>query len=126
MKVAGDLLPMIPKITDDLAKAGQFNARAAETFAEGRPTVPKSRAQTKAQTQRTTPPPNQPAQDARATANEVPKPRRTRTPAGAFDIQDYLWARAAQMIAQDADGDMIAQWLHFRPWGRIPTTPRKA
>jgi len=125
VKVAGDLLPMIPKITDDLAKAGQFNARAAELSQRPAPPSP-SVSSNQSQNPSTTPPPNQPAQDARASANEVPKPAANEAPAGAFDIQDYLWSRAAQMIAQDADGDMIAQWLHFSTMGPDPDDPTQS
>jgi hypothetical protein len=106
VRVAGELAPKIPGMFSDIAAAANWNAQAQDKGSQRTPPPITTQAlapQTAGNTTQT--PPSKPT--------TTPSPSETTPEPQEASLEAYLWGRVAFMISNGADGDQIAQFLHF-------------
>ena len=91
-------MPTFQAMAHDLARAAEFNARAASSQPGG-PTSSNDQSTLNRE------------QTARNPAIEIPPPAPAGTQAPPPDLTDFLFDRVAKMIADDMEGDDIGLWL---------------
>jgi len=116
VRAISDGLPHVRNMTADIARAAEFNARAAvATSSQGSgPAIdrtsqnPSTYSSPLSPQNPQTPPPGEQANPASRDASAEQEPATV-----PFNFEVFLWNRVRQMIAHNMDGDQIAQWIHI-------------